>query len=222
MKKYLIGFTLAMVVSASYAQNVHHRPAIGGFYLGMTNAQAAKIGLRDCKKFSYSDIECVPELPVLPGDTKARIRFDAKTRTAVELQVQVVRKVGPGHAHARNEGGKDAAWSSDRWWQEADTLANVVQERLGVACASRYADAERENRVVTNSCFLGDVTQRVRHGYNEVYESSSGRHLGNDPHFQVLLTLKKDGGEKLYRIKREMAAQSRKAESELRGFAAGK
>jgi hypothetical protein len=40
--------------------------------------------------------------------------------------------------------------------------------------------------------------------------------------FPVLLTLKKDGGEKLYRIEREMAAQSRKAESELRDFAAHK
>ncbi|MDM5181757.1 hypothetical protein PO883_31750 [Massilia sp. DJPM01] len=210
-------------MSASYAQNAHRRPTIGGFYLGMTNAQAAKIGLRDCRrKFSYSDIECVPELPPLPGVTEARIRFDAKTRTAVELQVEVVNKVGTGHSAGRKESDKDAPWSPDRWWREADTLATVVQDRLGFACASRYTEVERRERLVTNSCFIGDVTQRVRHGYNEVYESSSGRHRGNDPHFQVLVTLKKDGGEKLYRIQQEMAAQSRKAESELRDFAAGK
>lgn len=223
MKKYVIGMTLTMVVSISAAKDNYPRPAIGGFYLGMTNAQAAKIGLRDCvRKFSYSDIECVPALPPLPGDTEAKIRFDATSRKAVELRVKVVNKVGAKQSPTNNPRNVDAPWSAGRWWTEADSLASIVQARLSVACTSRYKATEREKRIVLDSCYVGDVTQRVRRGYNEVYEASTGRRSGNDPHFQVRLTLTLDGGEKLYRIQKRMAAERAKAEVNMGEFAAGK
>lgn len=37
-----------------------------------------------------------------------------------------------------------------------------AQARVGVTCAGRYKETERETRGVLESCYVGDVTQRVR------------------------------------------------------------
>jgi len=223
MKKSLIFLSLASVVASVTAQDLRRQPAIGGFYLGMTNSSAAKIGLRDCtKKYSYSDITCVPTLPSLPGETEASVRFDAKSKKIVELWVKVANKVGAKQDPTDRELKIAPQWSASRWWQETDTLARNVVARLGIRCSSRWNETEQERRVVVEACYLGTVTQRVRRGYNEKYEASSGRHIGNEPHVQVLLTLVHDGGEQLYRIRQEMMAQEKKAASSIRDFEAGK
>lgn len=220
MKKILFA-VMSAIFTTSSAANVHgEHLAIAGFYLGMTNTQDAKIGLRDCKQaYSYSDITCVPALPTLPGETNATVIFNPKTRTATEIRVRVSQMVG-----TKNPGSERVVappWSASRWWQEADTLARDVQLRLGVACTSRYTDTERTSHTITDGCYKKRVSLRIRRGYNEQFEFS-GRRMGNHPHFQVFLTLKEDGGEHLYRFQQKANAQKEKDKSKLVDFAAGK
>lgn len=221
MKKGLLVIVMLLAASSSGARDTKQPLDIGGYYLGMTNAQAAKIGLRDCKqKYSYSDIECVPILPALPGETESRIIFDDKTRKVTDMYVLVSKEVGT-KASANSEVITPPPWSAQRWWQEVDALTNMVLAELRVRCTSRYKDIERTPHVMTEECHKDQITRRIRRGYNDVFEFSSGRHRGNNPHFQVKITLE-SGGEIRYRIRQESAARELKAKSKMSNFAAGK
>lgn len=99
IKQVLLAIIFVVVATSSASKAHSWNQTIGGFYLGMTNAQVAKIGLRDCKqKYSYSDITCVPVLPALPGETEATIVFEEKARRAIEMPVQLFNKVGTKNA----------------------------------------------------------------------------------------------------------------------------
>lgn len=221
-----IGFitcALLLTIGTAASKEISKTPEIGGFHLGMTNAQAARIGLSDCaRQYSYSDIKCVPNLPSLPGEVRAQIWFDAKTKRAKEMSVHLVQYVGTPASSIDTRRSIPPNWSATRWWQETDKMMRIAVTQLGAVCKSRFKDANSESRVRTESCYVGEVTQRVRSGYNEIHEAGNARNSGNEPHYQVLLTLKPDGGERRYRIMQQIAAKERKAKFSADDFAAGK
>jgi hypothetical protein len=219
MNKYLLaaGLSAALLSSASAAEF-----NVGPYKLGMTNAQAAKHGLTDCKE-TWDAITCKPLFPSLDIH-RSSIVFDPKTKRVVEIVATMTHFPfkGMSSTHVSTELAQ-SRYTDEQWFRMAQDMDSLLRKSLRLApCTSKlmkYDDYYTARK--TEDCHvLPDQTRTIMFGYNNTY-SGSARHR-NDPHVTAQVKLSKGWEAKAFVRQQKEATQKLKKEADLQAFQNGR
>ena len=221
MKRIICVAAFAIAKLAIAGENDPGRDmSIAGYFIGMSNAEAAKIGLHGCVE-KYSRITCEAKLPSLPGRVRSILEFDPKTKRlgwifveSTQFTDEIRGPLAPAELPQN--------WPQERWWSETNGLSEKFSSALGfTGCKSLYQDTEAFDKKITDGCYVGDVSRRIIRSFNPTRSSSGRRYIGNDPHFGVSVELKRDGGVRRYKILQEIKNKDSIEKQRLERFQRG-
>jgi hypothetical protein len=195
---------------------------VGPYKLGMTNAQAAKYGLKDCAE-TESEIKCTPLFPALDIH-RSSITFDRKTKRVVEIRATMTHFPfkGVSDMHMSTELAQ-SRYTHDQWFRMAEDMGALLRKSLDLKpCTSKlmkYDDYYTARK--TEECHvLPDQTRTIVFGFNNTYDGG-GRHR-NDPHVTADVHLEKSWKAKGFVRQQKEELQERKKAAALKSFESGR
>lgn len=169
----------------------------------MTNAEAAKIGLSNCRE-TWEGIECEASFPTLANLRKATLKFDIKTKRIVAIDVRVT-------VFTSSPKG-DTEWVA----LTGNLLAETEKKLQIKSCTSSLSDFDHKMAYREDRCYiLPNQTRIIISAFNDAY--IGGRNGRNDPHAQARIVATIDNRAAGYmRRQRELKKQKRNAEKTQR------
>lgn len=208
-------FTTESIAYAANGMNV------GRYMLGMTNSEAAKIGLDKCAATLRGRIECEPKFSDVSDLRRATLEFDPKSKRLIAITVK--RTIFPKTSQSSLITSKSPMenWQDSDWVALTDALlAQTIRELHLPDCKSKLQ--ERKNRIALREEYchiLPDQTREIISGFNDEYVG--GRNGRNDPHVFTKVSASVSGEAKAFIRTQKLKQDERKKADRLKQFQNG-
>jgi hypothetical protein len=214
--------SMGAILALLFSSSCHAGFKIGQYELGMSNRQAAKLGLAECvDSQDGKTIRCVPTALPDVGATTKYIFFDRDTKKLTTMRVESIR-FNPFPPTSKDE----------LWKTAAQRLQAEFEEPLGLQrCGSTKPVIEQVGTTKISTCLdpKTDAYREFKIGYNRLDERGGGHGLhsraGNTPHVGAVLWMGHNQliRQQIMRRKRERETEERAREraAELKKFEKG-